>query len=438
MLLCELGAAQVTQILALKENMERNVRECIMPFWRDNLVDVQHGGFYGRVYEDLRPDRESPKSVVLNCRLLWAYTRAHEMLGDPVYRELAERAYHYICDRFCDPVYGGAYWMVTAKGEPSEVEKRTYGQAFLIFAMAAYFRAYGDFEALDIARRTLALLHTHAWQTGGGYVDSLTRDWLRDDWVNVWIKNRDGAALLLNSNMHLFEAILELAEATGDVVVMQALREQLVFLLEDMVDENLHHMKAGVDDEGQRIDHEINFGHDCECSYLMTRAAALLGEDSLIQKARQTAQDIVCHVLAEGLDQENGGLYYIADAVSGAINRSKIWWVQAEGITAFFNMFELTGQERFLDAAMSMWAYIETNMVNREMGEWDAVGRNPRSDVSLKNDEKALRKVFTNVERAGKGKCPYHNSRACFEIMQRVDALCGNNVQKNLGNAQNK
>jgi mannobiose 2-epimerase len=411
------------KILRLKSSAENNVRTCIMPFWRDYMLDKDNGGFWGRVQEGLVPDPRSPKSVVLNCRLLWAYTRAYEMLKDERYKDLADRAFTYIRDHFYDRVYGGVYWMITCKGEPAQIEKRTYGQGFFIYSMAEYYKSFKNKQALEMALQTLDLLNKHVKCSNGGYLDSVTRDWLQDDWVNIWVKNRGGAAKLLNSNMHLFEAILNLAEATENAKVCESLQDQLTFLLDVAVDQELFHFKAGMDMDGNRIDNEINFGHDSECTYLMTRAADLLKDEQLIERARYIAVKIMDQVYDKGLDPVNGGMYYVADCISGEINRSKIWWVQAEGVTAFLNCFQLTGDERYLDAAISIWQYIENHMINHVLGEWYAVGTNLYTDMELQEQEKALEAVFNNKEMAGKGKCPYHNSRTCYEIIERANIL---------------
>lgn len=142
------------KIQDLRDRMEKNLRQCILPFWRDYMPDDIHGGFYGRVDGNRIPDLSSPKSVVLNCRMLWTYSRAYSFYGNERDRELACRAYDYICKYFWDEVYEGVYWMVTCKGEPSEPEKRTYGQAFLIYSMSEYYRVFREPRARELAMKT--------------------------------------------------------------------------------------------------------------------------------------------------------------------------------------------------------------------------------------------------------------------------------------------
>ena len=198
------------------------------------------------------------------------------------------------------------------------------------------------------------------------------------------------------------------------------LKEFLEFLLDTCVDTGLCHLKAGMDMEGNRVDNEVNYGHDAECCYLMTWSARLIGEPELIKRADHAALRIMDQVYEEGLDPKNGGLYSDADCKSGHINRAKVWWTQAEGITSFFNCYQLTHEEKYLDAAIGIWNYVEEYVVNHEVGEWLALGKNPFTDEELKKQEEGMQ-AFMQDEIASKAKCPYHNSRTCYEIMKRVD-----------------
>lgn len=415
----------------MKNEMERNLTTNILPFWREFVPDEVHGGFYGKVNGQREPDLRSPKSVVLNCRILWTFSRAYDMLGNEIDRQLAKRAFDYVTEYFWDDTYQGVYWMVTAKGEPAELEKRTYGQAFFIYSLAEYYRVFRDAKALNFAMKTFELVEQYMKRKDGGYADSATRDWILDDWVNFWVKNRTGAPKLLNSNMHLFEAILALAEVTKNPKVMESLKEQLLFLINTAADPSIGHMKAAMSEDGSRLDGEMNYGHDCECAYLMLEAARFLDEQqkhsgderTLFARTETVVDQMMEHVYKTGLDPVNGGMYYIEDARTGEINRSKIWWVQAEGVTAFFDAWQRIGDERYLEASVSIWNYIERYMVNHELGEWYSVGSNRQMDTDLQEEEKSLRAVFTNDEMAGKGKCPYHNSRVCMEIIKRAESV---------------
>ena len=407
------------KMLDLKARMEKNLKENILPFWIDNTVDNEKGGFYGKVYGDHTPDRGALKAIVLNTRILWTFSKAYEVFGGEAYAALAHRAFDYICDYFWDKDFGGAYWMLNSDGAPIDVVKRTYGQAFIVYALAEYYAAFKNEKALDMAMKTFKLIQDHVAMDNGGYLDSVTRDWQYDPGLMVWSYNREGSPKLLNSHLHMFEATMTLYDATGDDYVKKVLKEFLEFLIDVCVEKDSHHLKAGMDAKGNRADHEINYGHDAECCYLMTWSARLIGDDALRERADAIVLDIMDHVLDEAIDPVNGGMFYEINTETGEQMRSKSWWAQAEGITSFFNCYQISGDEKYLDAAIGIWDYVEENVVD-PTGEWYSFGKNKYMDYAWRIKDDA-RRLSANREKANRSKCPYHNSRTCFEIMKRVD-----------------
>jgi len=91
----------------------------------------------------------------------------------------------------------------------------------------------------------------------------------------------------------------------------------------------------------------------------------------------------------------------------GYLDTDRHWWPQAEAVVGFLNAYELGGDTRFLRAALRAWDYVERHVVDREYGEWFwKVSR----DRAPSNDK----------FKVDPWKCPYHNSRTCFEVMARA------------------
>ena len=111
-------------IQLMKQEMQDVVENNILRFWLDKMVDDEHGGFYGRIAgsEVLHPEAE--KGAILNARILWSFSAAYRVLGNPEYLEAATRAKDYIIDHFIDKEYGGVYWSLDYLGNPLDTKKQ--------------------------------------------------------------------------------------------------------------------------------------------------------------------------------------------------------------------------------------------------------------------------------------------------------------------------
>ena len=70
------------------------------------------------------------------------------------------------------------------------------------------------------------------------------------------------------------------------------------------------------------------------------------------------------------------------------------------------NAYQLTGDETYLRKAEKNWKFIQSYILDKEHGEWIW----------------GVNKDYTKIEKdkAGFWKCPYHNSRACLELIKRL------------------
>ncbi len=401
---------------------KQNLAESIIPFWRDNLPDYENGGFYGEIRLDGTQNNAFPKAFVLNSRLLYTYCKGYSILGDEKCMALADRAYEYISQHFWDPLYEGVFWMLDPKGNPIEGEKRLYAQSFLVYSFAEYYRLTGNAEALAKANRVFDLIMEHCAYPQGGFADSVTRDWRRDNWANIWFMNSKGAPKLLNSHLHLMESMINLYEVAHDPKVLKELKRFVMFIMDSVFEDDIGHLKAGMSVDSRRIDDEISFGHDAECSYLLLKAADLIQDDAVTARAREVALKIVEKCMEQGLDPVNGGIYNTMSYATGEKNKIKLWWVQAESLSAFLNGYAVSGDERFLDTAVNIWCFIRDHIFDNVRGDWFAVARGEILDEETRKQYDA-RNAALPESKANKTKCPYHNTRACIEAMNMTSKL---------------
>lgn len=392
----------------LKTRVQRELHENILPFWRTQAIDYQNGGFIGRMSNDLVPDKRAPKGLILNARLLWSYSAVYRLTEDASFLTLARRAHDYLMQFFIDPEYGGAYWLLDFQGAALEAKKKVYGQAFLIYALAEFYRATNEKSALDRALELYNLVEKYAFdESHKGYVEAFERDWseagdLRLSGVDMNEKKS------MNTHLHVLEAYAALYGVWKNKELGQKLRDLLRIFSEHIIDPQNFHFRLFFDEAWTPKSEVISFGHDIEGSWLLCEAAEVLDDEVWIKKTRELAVKMAEAVSAEAVDSD-GGLLYEGDP-TGIIDDDKHWWPQAEGVVGFLNAYEISGDENFLQTAVKMWDFIEHHIVDKKHGEW--LWR-----VNRQN------RPYLEEPKVSEWKSAYHNSRACMEIMNRIDRL---------------
>ncbi len=411
--ICEVsGTAQLAKpdwLRQVRDELEGN----ILPFWMNHAVDKENGGFFGLIDADLTAHRDAARSCVLNTRILWTYSAAARLL-DGKYRDMADRAFAYIADKFWDRDYGGLYWMVDYRGNPLSTRKQIYGQAFGIYAFAEYHRASGNRDSLELAKALFGLIEKHSRDfAGGGYTEALGREWrvLED----MRLSDKDlNCPKSMNTHLHVLEAYTNLLRVWREPALEKALVELLTLFMDRIVDASSGHLKLFFNEQWNSLSGHVSFGHDIEAAWLMVEAAETLGDEKLHARAKELSVGIGFAVHEQGLDRD-GSVFYEADASGAIVDANKHWWVQAEAVVGLFNAYEISGNRMFLTATQRCWNYIVAKVVDRVHGEWHAKLTAAGVPLTLAEDP--------DVCLAGPWKCPYHNARACFEMMRRLGSI---------------
>lgn len=391
----------------LKARVEKELRTNILPFWLNHTIDHEFGGFHGQITNDLVIDAKADKGLILNTRILWTFSKAYSVYREDVYLAAAARAYDYILRHFGDGEFGGVYWMLNYRGEPSDTKKRVYGQAFTLYALAEYYLATRDDKAIKRAIALYDLLETASHDANfGGYFETYEREWsLAQDQRLSQVDMDEKKSM--NTHLHMLEAHANLYRAWPDESLRNRLRELIEIFLKRIIDRRSHHLLLFFDEDWTPKSDVISFGHDIEGSWLLCEAAEIYGDPDLLKEVRQEAVRMAEAVYREGMDAKGGIVY---EAKNGQIfNSDKHWWPQAEAVVGFLNAYQISGQYHFRAAAHSTWEFIDQYIVDREHGEW--FSKISRDGVPSKDKYKV-----------DAWKCPYHNSRACFEVMERVEA----------------
>ncbi len=389
---------------ALPAQMEKELHD-ILEYWQQYSVDTTYGGFAGRIDEDNKVYALDPKGSVLNARILWCFSASYHHTQNPAHLALASRAFHYIRTFLNDPEFGGLYWSVDYQGNMLDGRKQIYAQAFGIYGMSEYYRVTKDERALELALNWYQLIEKFSRdQLQGGYIDAFARDWSFLDDKRLSAKD-ENASKTMNTHLHIVEAYANLYEVWPSQNLKTAIIHLLKIFDEKIIKHDDHHLGLFFTDDWQMDAGVISYGHDIEAAWLLQSCAESIHGSAWIQTTRRNAVRITLAAM-EGLDGD-GGLWYEYDKKAGKKISEKHWWPQAEALIGFCNAWQLTGDSVYKNALIKNWHFIRNNILDKSKGEW------------LWGVDRDGNKM-SGQDKIGMWKCPYHNSRACLEILKRL------------------
>ena len=391
-------------VSTMKREMRDVLTQNILRFWLDRMTDRENGGFYGRIDNSGVLHPEAEKGAILNARILWSFSAAYRVLGDPEYLEAATRAKDYIIDHFIDKEYGGVYWSVDYLGRPLDTKKQFYAIGFAIYGMSEYARATGDREALDYALQLFDCIEEHAFDPEhNGYIEACTREW--GEIADMRLSELDANfPKSQNTHLHIIEPYANLYRCLKVPKVEAALRNIIGIFTDRILNPKTHHLDLFFEMDWTRgAGHLESYGHDIECSWLMHEAALVLGDKEVLAKVEPIVRE-VAKASEKGL-RPDGSMIHEANLDTGYVDDDLHWWVQAENVVGWFNLYRYFGDETALERAGRCWDYIKSQLIDYEHGEWYW---SRHADGTLN----------TVDDKAGFWKCPYHNSRMCLEILE--------------------
>jgi len=379
--------------------------ENILSYWKRFTVDERNGGFFGKIDNDNHVDYSAPKGSVLNARILWAFSAAYNLRADTELLEIADRAFQYINNYFTDREFGGVYWLLDCEGNPIDSKKQVYAIAFTIYAFSEYFVASGDPIAKQKAIGLYHNLVRHSYDVEkGGYFEAFDREWNPLDDLRLSEKDANEKKTM-NTHLHVLEAFTVLYRIWPD----EDLKDRIIELIHDftahIISKETGSLILFFDGNWEARSNIISYGHDIEAAWLLLEAAEAVADQDLIDLVKSISVKMA-EVAKNGLDAD-GSLWYEYEVSKNHFIKEKHWWVQAEAMVGFFNAWQVSGDQDFLKISMKNWSFVKDKIIDWDNGEWlwGITGTG---------------EVMQGEDKVGLWKCPYHNSRACIEIIRRI------------------
>lgn len=388
--------------------------ELILRYWNDHIVSPS-GSFYGSLNNRNIPDRNAPIGIVMVSRILWTFSSA-ALEGKLGYDGMLSKAYSLITNEFTDVEYGGVYWSINRNGAVED-KKQIYGLAFCIYGLAEYYKVTGEEQILKQAIELYRFIEEYGSdKTQGGYIEALARDWKELDDLRLSEKDMN-TKKSMNTHLHVVEAYANLYSVWNDAGLKEKISGLLKIFHERIIDSTTGHMHLFMDADWEVQSNRWSFGHDIEAAWLLLECAELISSGKWRERFTEHAFRLA-NAASRGLD-DDGGMFYEYDTIENTFLKEKHWWPQAEAMIGFFKLWRLSGDVSWLEKSISSWHFVKTHLKDIDGGEW--YWGVDESGALMEN------------EKAGFWKCPYHNGRACMEIVQDLESTIRSRINVTQG-----
>jgi len=376
----------------------------ILEYWKQYGVDEKNGGFVGRRDHQNKEIEEASKGIILNTRILWTFSAIGNFKQEAELKFYADRAFDYLKNFFWDREFQGVFWELDAHGNPVNKRKQIYAQAFAIYALSEYYLFSEKEEAKEMALTIFRLIEQNARDFKfNGYLEAFQEDWSPIEDMRLSEKDRNSAKTM-NTHLHILEAYTTLFHISGSKMVREALENLIGLFVTKFYDMNNQHFRLFFDDQWKQEGNVVSYGHDIETAWVLIEAAKAIENNELLKKTEKMAVSVAKTFHREAY-VEKAGVINERDLDTGEVDEDRHWWPQIEAMVGLDYAYKISGNENFEAAQRDIWDFTKQHIIDHENGEWFF-----RID---KNN-----KPYTEEDKVGMWKCPYHNSRGCILLLR--------------------
>jgi cellobiose epimerase len=435
------------------EELMNALTKGILERWYPLVIDKECGGYFTNITYDWKLPAEQEKMVVSQARHIWTLSKVSEFLGGiQEYEQMARHGVPFLKTKMWDSAHGGFYQIRSRDGGMSDVrgwrdEKRTYGNAFAVYALAALYKKTRDPDVLEFAQTAFRWIEEHAFDPKQkGYFQFFTGDSKPFDLTSVYktiaLDGNEVGFKDQNSSIHLLEAYTELYHVWKDPLLrtqlqslLELIRDTMVarqgylqlFFHNDWTPVSFRESSTAEREANFGLDH-VSFGHDYETAFLMLEASHALGLTGDL-RTLTIAKKMLDHALTFGFDETvggfyDGGYYLKGDDRCTIVRDTKNWWAQAEGLNALLLFSKIfPGEPRYPAYFHRQWNYVKNYIIDAEHGDWfeGGVDKEPH---------------FRTGMRSHMWKCTYHTGRTLMNCITMMEGDPGKELNTIIGHWQ--
>ena len=367
--------AQYTVQSPYLTNPDKNIDfvDSCAQFWL-NAYDDTYGGFHVEIGREGNVLNYNYKGLVGQSRNAYGFARAYMLTGNSEYLTMAESALGFMYDHLYDQTNGGWYAGSDRAGNPwTGNDKVAFDQHYALLGISAYYEATRNENDGDM------LINGYNFNINFLYDN-------REDYVGYYNTVQENGANPTNKS---FNATVDAITTHLYGLYLMTQDEQYLVKLLDMKDNIIDRLINSMNSTGNVIgfaewydsDWNINFsadnsertimGHVLKSAWSLGRIYRIVPDEYLLDAADTLIQD----VLQKGYDHELGGPYKDYSRLTGemymygANDTAKAWWQMEQAVTSGLVLYDLTGDDTYLQMADESLDFFMKYFVDHEYGE---------------------------------------------------------------------
>lgn len=333
---------------------------------------ISRGGFGGLDAAGQLPEGAEAE-LWITCRMTHCYSLA-TLMGHPGSAALVDHGIDALRGRLRDHDHGGWFAAVGEDG-PTNDAKQAYAHAFVVLAASSAVAAKRP-DAAELLDDALAVIEERFWDDDAGMT---SEDFSRD-----WSESEDYRGL--NSTMHMVEAFLAAADATGNRVwldralriverVMDRFAPSHDWRLPEHFDADWTPLLSYNEDDPKHPFRPFGatIGHGFEWARLTVQLSLSLQQRGLVapEWMLQAARSLYDASARDGwnVDGERGFVYTV-NWEGEPVVRERMHWVSAEAIAAAAVLWRATKLPLFAENYQDWWDFAGDHHLDFEGGSW--------------------------------------------------------------------
>ncbi len=269
----------------------------------------------------------------------------------------------------------------------------------------------GDEHARVLAKKLFDLLEKRAYDAKhGGYREWFRRDWeMLPDQVTAYMAMPPHSKSM-RTHLYLMEALAAYYQVSGDPVVRQRLIQLIGIQARRAVRDQGWACTKGYEPDWTPLSgagyNRVSYGRNLENVWALMGACQVAGVDNA--PLAQSYLELFNYAARYGYDKTEGGFFVSGPLGQEADERDKVWWVQAEAMTAALQFYRFTGDRIFLTIFEQILSGIVQFQADWESGDWHwRVGTDGGSGGI----------------KVGPWKGPFRNGRVVLQCLEIIDYL---------------